>query len=258
MSVRRVFHLANRKFRRLPPFALLFRWIRKVKPPSICFVAATRMAEDEFWTSSPLGTSLKPLLQNKVSCHIRYENTDGLPALYNKAIQEIKSDILVFLHDDVWLDDPQLLSKLATGLETFDIIGVAGNTRILKYQPAWIFSQIVYGKFIRDNDNLSGSIVHGEPPDNANKVTFGRSPAQCELLDGVLLAASRRTLLLSEVAFDNTFKFDFYDMDFCRKSRQSGLRLGTWPIDIIHKSRGKFGTERWQEGYKAYLAKWGH
>lgn len=256
MPFRRAINAAIGKIRRAPLVNNVVKWVQSAFPPSICFVSATRLPEADFWAGSPLGTTLKPLLGKQVTYLIRYENTDGLPALYNQAITERKSDILVFVHDDVWLDDPQLLKKMVDGLNHFDVIGVAGNRRISKRQPAWLFSQIVYGKFIRDTEYLSGSVIHGEPPENTNKVTFGEMPAPCELLDGVLLAGWRAPLLRARVHFDNTFKFDFYDMDFCRSARQAHLTLGTWPIDIIHRSRGKFGTERWQESYEAYLAKW--
>lgn len=257
MHTPKVFNVVSGKIRHAAPMTRVYEWMQKIFPPSICFVSATRMTETEFWATSPLGTSLKPLLNSKISHHICYENKEGLPALYNSAIDQSRADILVFIHDDVWLDDPQLISKIRTGLNHFDAIGVAGNTRIAKKQPAWLFSQILYGKFIRDSDHLSGAIVHGESLDQAKRVVYGEMPTACELLDGVFIAARRRSLANSGVYFDNTFKFDFYDMDFCRTARKSGLTLGTWPLDIIHKSKGVFGHERWLKTYDAYLKKWG-
>jgi GT2 family glycosyltransferase len=82
-------------------------------------------------------------------------------------------------------------------------------------------------------------------------------PADCELLDGVFLAARKSALLGNEVLFDSRFDFHFYDLDFCRSARQRGLRLGTWPICLTHQSKGAFDSERWIEKYHAYIAKWG-
>jgi hypothetical protein len=58
------------------------------------------------------------------------------------------------------------------------------------------------------------------------------------------------------VCFDPRFKFHFYDLDFCRSCEQAGLRMGTWPIALMHGSAGSFATPAWQCAYELYLAKW--
>ena len=76
-------------------------------------------------------------------------------------------------------------------------------------------------------------------------------------LDGVLLAARAGTLQREAIGFDEDFDFHFYDLDFCRCARALGLRLGTWPIRITHRSGGGYGSPAWREGYRKYIAKWG-
>ena len=56
--------------------------------------------------------------------------------------------------------------------------------------------------------------------------------------------------------FDEQFSFHFYDMDFCRQCEQKGLRMGTWPISVIHQSGGSFGSLAWQAARVRYLQKW--
>jgi len=51
--------------------------------------------------------------------------------------------------------------------------------------------------------------------------------------------------------------FHFYDLYFCREVRESGLKLGTWPIAITHQSEGTFGREPLLEAFKIYIKKWG-
>ena len=223
---------------------------------SICFVAATRLSEKDFWTKSLLGRSLRPRLnQSTVTCRIAFENTRGLPEIYNEVIHESGADILVFLHDDVWLEDAQLMKKIRWGLKFNDVIGIAGNVRRVAGQPAWLFLRDPSGGLQLDRPNLSGSIKHGEPG-RSSPSHFGPTPALCELMDGVLLATQRKTLLRSRVTFDPVFKFDFYDMDFCRSARHAGLSLSTWPIDVIHLSSGLFGSETWTAMEKVYFSKW--
>lgn len=223
---------------------------------SICFVAATRLNEKDFWSKSLLGRSLRLRLNQKtITSHIAFENTRGLPEVYNEAIRDERADILVFLHDDVWLEDTQLTQKIRAALRFNDVVGVAGNIRRVAGQPAWLFLQGPNGKLETDRANQSGSIKHGTPS-NHTTAYFGPHPASCELMDGVFLAASQKNLISSKVAFDPIFSFHFYDMDFCRTARAAGLTLTTWPIDLIHKSSGNFSGESWARMKTEYFKKW--
>jgi len=129
----------------------------------------------------------------------------------------------------------------------------AGNRRRVPGQPGWAF---VDAKFSWDERaNLSGSVGHGKTPFGAVS-HFGPAPADCELLDGVLLAARADALRQSGVRFDERFAFHFYDLDFCRSLRQQGLRIGTWPLAVTHQSGGAFGTPAWQQAHRSYQDKW--
>jgi GT2 family glycosyltransferase len=108
-----------------------------------------------------------------------------------------------------------------------------------------------------DTAHLSGAVAHGRNP-FGRVSAYGPVPAECELLDGVFLAAARRSVLLARgVHFDSRFEFHFYDLDFCRSARAAGLRLGTWPICLTHQSTGAYESPAWLDGYNKYLEKWG-
>ena len=221
----------------------------------IDIISATRLSESDFWNKSALGISLRRLSYDvRLVAHVAFENRRGLPEIYNTRISAGDSnDMLVFIHDDVWIDDYFLADRVIAGLRTYDVIGVAGNRRKVQHQPGWAF---VDSSFICDDRaNLSGSVAHGKHPFGPISY-FGAVPADCELLDGVFLAAKKATLTANGVLFDPRFDFHFYDMDFCRSARQRGLRLGTWPICLTHQSGGAFGTEQWKEKYRAYIEKW--
>jgi len=219
-------------------------------------ISATRQTEQAFWAGSALGLSLLRLHQDgRFRARVAFENQDGLPVVYNRGLQaDDCAEICLFVHDDVWLDDCHLADRLIDGLSRYDVIGVAGNRRRVAGQPAWAF---VNGQFQWDDrEHLSGSVGHGQAP--FGKVSrYGPSPADCELLDGVLLAARTSTLRQRGVLFDPRFRFHFYDLDFCRTARQRDLRVGSWPISITHQSGGAFGTLSWREGWQTYLGKWG-
>lgn len=218
-------------------------------------VSATRLSEQEFRKKSALGLSLQRLAHDtRLVASVAFENRRGLPEVFNARIQRQEGDdILAFIHDDVWIDDYFFADRIVEGLKAYDVIGVAGNQRRVQDQPGWAF---IDDRFTWDvRKNLSGSVAHGSHPFGSVSV-FGDAPADCELLDGVFLAARKSVLRASEVLFDPRFDFHFYDMDFCRSARAKGLRLGTWPICLTHQSGGAFGTSAWAERLARYRAKW--
>ncbi len=181
-------------------------------------------------------------------------NQRGLPAAYNQFIDESwREEELVFLHDDLWLDDLFFSDRIRSALSVYDVVGLAGNTRLLPDMPAW---HVRNQELEWDLGHLSGVVCHGPQP-FGDPTVFGPTPAAVKLLDGVLLAARAGTLLDAGVRFDERFDFDFYDLDFSRQANAAKLRVGTWPIAVTHVSSGAFGTPAWKRGLELYREKWG-
>jgi GT2 family glycosyltransferase len=202
-----------------------------------------------------LALSLRRLDKDRrLTPRVAFGNSDGLPEVYDRVIEAGDTgDIVVFVHDDVWLEDFYFTDRVIEGLKAFDIIGVAGNSRRLPRQDSWARSPET-GQL--DLPHLRGAIAHGDAP--LGKVGFyGPIVGEVEMLDGVFIAARRDILLKNGIRFDRRFGFHFYDLDFCRAARSTGLRLGTWPISMTHRSTGNPSTRAWQDGREAYFAKWG-
>ena len=191
---------------------------------------------------------------DKLSVRVAFNNARGLPEIFNQYIDQADDEaILVFVHDDVWLDEVNLVDAVIAGLTRFDVIGVAGNRRRVANQPAWAFTDDRLTWDVKSN--LSGRVAHGK--DAFGEISnFGTVPAECELLDGVFLATKKSSLKERSVRFDAQFDFHFYDMDFCRSAKKAGLKLGTWPINLTHQSGGAFGSQLWTELYQVYTHKW--
>lgn len=223
-------------------------------------VSATLKSEKDFKEKTALGVSLKRLaFDRRITARVTFQNTAGLPAVYNRAIEAPDAaEILVFIHDDVWIDDYFFAERIKTSLQSFDIIGVAGNRRRVARQPSWLFGMPGQDNiFAKDRENHSGAVAHGKAPFGQVDY-YGETPAECELLDGVLLAANRDVLRSSAVRFDEHFDFHFYDMDFCRTARAAGLVLGCCAVAITHCSVGTgLGKPDWRRNYQKYLQKWG-
>jgi GT2 family glycosyltransferase len=231
---------------------------RVVRPDlPIRLVCATRHAQANFLQDTALGRSLIVQRHAQAPELLLFDNNStGLSTLYNAAIEQAAASpaILVFVHDDVSLNDFFWPDRIRDALREFDIVGVAGNRRRVPQQPAWAF---VTRDFKWDQPEfLSGSVGHGKRyPCEISR--FGPSGVECKLLDGLLLAADSTRLIASGARFDEQFKFHFYDMDFCRQAELKGLRMGTWPISLVHESEGAFGTPAWREAFDGYLRKYG-
>jgi hypothetical protein len=112
---------------------------------SAAAVTATRLSKQEFFKTSRLGRSLPvyrtfPKRQT-IELRLFANNQQGLPSVYNNAIEECKTDpaILIFIHDDVYLSEYYWAEHLYDALEHFDLVGLAGNKRRVPRQASWMF-----------------------------------------------------------------------------------------------------------------------
>jgi GT2 family glycosyltransferase len=219
-------------------------------------VCATRLSRAQFATHTALGRSLALFPYPFVELRLFPDNSKGLPILYNQALREAAADpaMLVFVHDDVYLQDYFWPNHVYEALRSFDIIGIAGNKRRVTGQPAWRFIDAALTR--DDRSNLSGIVAHGTtwPPQYVSY--YGPPYQQVQLLDGLFLASSSETLLSNGMLFDERFDFHFYDLDFCRQAELRNLRLGTCSVSAMHASDGRFGTPSWKAAFEEYLRKW--
>ncbi len=256
----------------------------------LTFVSATRLTRSEFEASSPLARSLRVLGQlTPLRLQLAAQNTRPLADVYNAAIQASSGDeILVFVHDDVAIDDWMTGARLPEALSMFDVVGVAGNRRRQPGQETWYLqpSRMVNGKRCEgplDIDWLSGAVLHGpQTPSTAQQASsptaqdpsrasvssataqdpgritvYGPAPAAVQLLDGMFLAARGALLKSRGVAFDPQLGFHLYDLDFCRSAQQAGLKLGTWPLALTHASNGtSVRSSAWTTSCALYQRKW--
>lgn len=222
----------------------------------ITVVSATRYDKDDFYRLSALGRSLSQTYQNyPVKSKIYFNNAKSLPVCYNEAITGTvdPEEIMVFLHDDVFIVDFFWIDKLIMGFQRFDILGLAGNKRRVPRQPSWAFTDV---RLVWDHpSNLTGVVGHGQQFPCQLSV-YGQPGQQCKLLDGVLLATKKSILEKNAIHFDERFDFHFYDLDLCRQAEERNVRMGTIPLGVIHQSGGAFGSPAWKKNYEKYLIKW--
>lgn len=218
---------------------------------------ATRATREDFLTRTAIGRSLARYPFPNVNLVLSFENTKGLYDTYNRAIELSRNNpaVLVFVHDDIHLCDVFWQDRLLQALQSYDLVGLAGNKRRLPEQPAWAF---INRQFQWDDPaNLSGTVAHGDgwPPNIVS--VYGPARQEVKLLDGLLLAAHSQTLIDHDIRFDTSFDFHFYDLDVCRQAETKGLKMGTWDLSVVHESKGgAYNSPQWQENQRRYFAKW--
>jgi hypothetical protein len=167
---------------------------------------------------------------------------------YTRGLAQSRGDMLIFSHDDIEIFSPQFPQRLQHHLETYDIIGVAGTSRLIG--PYWgsVGSPYCFGQIC--HPQTTGEIA----------VTIVGAPApiipDIQALDGLFIAARRS--VFPKVSFDAaTFDgFHLYDVDFSFAAYRSGLKLAVAnDICVLHASLGKY-DEAWDRYAAKFQQKW--
>lgn len=176
------------------------------------------------------------LLRHEIDLEIIYDNTRGLPENYNTYLTRKyakKYDYVLFVHDDVYIDDLKIRGKLYTAHNQFDIVGLAGCLKPVIKKPAlW--------HMMSDRSNWRGYVAHNHKDDFAtiNMTSFGPTPSRVVLIDGLFMSVNLKKVLKSEWRFDDRFKFHHYDLASCLTANQKKMTIGVTPINVIHSSPG--------------------
>ena len=201
---------------------------------------------------SQLVQSLNPL-KDDISLVINANNTTGLSRAYNKQLipeNLIKHDIVLFVHDDVFIDDLKLKGKLYTAMNSlkYDIVGLAGSKSIKVKKPClW--------HLMSKREDLSGTVSHPVGDKQLATTYFGPWPARCLVLDGLFLAVNLSRALEVGWKFNEDYTFHHYDIASCLDANSLKLRMGTYPINVTHSSPGlrDINDETFQKSQQTFL-----
>ena len=189
-----------------------------------------------------------------VELDIHYENTSGLPNVYNKSIDSSTDfDFIAFVHDDLHLLDCFFFDKVINS--KFDIIGVAGG---LEYNPPPTWKSRPFLWTSACNGRASGSVWHKLPDSRLFPSCFGPAPSHCVWLDGQCLITNKKAIDTG-LRFDQMFIFDHYDGDFTFRAVQLGLNVGVEPIACYHESAGQgmmAHLEQYMDSQRKFIKKW--
>ena len=107
-------------------------------------------------------------------------------------------------------------------------------------------------------DEYRGIAAHGDKLENMYVTSFGNTPANVQVLDGVFLMFRPKRLRESNARFDESFIWHHYDIDFSLTCNKQGVKLGVWPILIYHQSPGlrDINDPKWVKSNDYFKLKW--
>lgn len=165
----------------------------------------------------------------------------SLSEAYNRGLNAAIGDIVILCHDDVeFLDPDHWLTKVKTHLGSYDLIGLAGTTKLIG--PSWAQA---------GPPNTFGQVAEVNADAEPYRVLLFNASSivipEIQAVDGLFMALNKR--IASQLRFDEkTFDgFHCYDIDYSFSAYKSGFKLGVaTDIPVLHGSQGKF-DDSWKE-----------
>ena len=171
-----------------------------------------------------------------------YEN-DGVSSLteiYNIGLKESKNEIVVFMHDDLILETPNMTPKIVKLFEKhpkYGIIGIAGTDKLTS------------GRWWDNRENMFGVVGHihegKRHVNHYSKGVFNDVLKDVVVVDGLFFAVHKGRI---KKGFNEQFEgFHFYDISFCVENFLEGVKIGlTTKLGVTHKSIGMV-NKQWEK-----------
>lgn len=191
--------------------------------------------------------------------YVEENNNTGLGKLYQKHLDSsVYEDILVFMHDDVEIHDQFFYEKLKKAHETYDIVGLAGATRqeYTKDKPALWHTSCTQFRMQGNHVGEGRGFVAHKHLNYISSDMYGPSPAEAVFIDGLFMSFNVSRLKEVDFEFDQDFDWHHYDITTCLRAKEKGLKIGVWPIFVIHHGLGHWNNEDWHKSDKLFKEKY--
>jgi GT2 family glycosyltransferase len=211
------------------------------------------------WNFAQVSTHYERLFNGVPHEIIGIHDARSLAEGYNRGLKRARGDIVVFSHDDVTFLDKQFAQKIGARMQSWDILGFAGASRLIS--PTWF---VALG-------HLSGALCHWtrRHPDCLYLTLYGAQEwpvtGGIEVLDGLCMIA--RHEVATAVGFDSdTFDgWHMCDCDFSFAASLAGYKIGICcDIPHIHAStsvqsnESVFSSDDYQKYSECFSKKYEH
>jgi GT2 family glycosyltransferase len=237
---------------------------------NIKITVPTKQTKEQF-SSSQCYKCLQSLIHSKINVKnddvniiLRpfTENSQGLSELYQDELNKNDCDYAIFMHDDLEIHDHFFFDKLIKAHEFYDVVGLAGST-----SQNYNTNNPMVWHLCREKPEHSRGIVNhyipkgfnGVEQNHINSAYFGQTPSPVVVIDGLFMSFKMSSLTDKQEIFDRQFTFHHYDMGMCCKAFDLGLKIGVWPIFVIHHGLGEFANDKtWQKHAQEFKEKYGN
>lgn len=212
----------------------------------IIFVTATKGSATNLLLTRPLGFFLEKTGWD-ARTKIIENNTEGLCKVYNRYLtEEYRNKFVIFVHDDVLINDLFFEEKVLFAFERYDIIGLAGSRScdLSSEHPAW--------HTMTKREDMVGEVAHSRQGKVWTTI-FGPTESRALVLDGLFIGVNVNAALENGLTFDERFSFHHYDITFSLRANDLKIKAGVFPMSVIHYGLGdSMNSNEWKESAKTF------
>lgn len=171
---------------------------------------------------------------------------NGICKAYNLIREEFNrekdAEILVLMHDDMYILDDQWVEKLRLHFKITPSSGIAG---------------IAGAKEIRSLEWWTSPQTFGQLHESRGFLSLGERRSEVDAIDGcfmALTASATRTTSFDEETF---FHFHGYDIDYCLSAKSNNIKTHVLPLEAFHATKGGYGdVEAFKTANYNFIQKW--
>ena len=152
------------------------------------------------------------------------------------------AELLVLMHDDLYLLDDQWVEKLRLHFKitpSAGIAGIAGATGIRSLE--WWTSPHTFGQLHESRGFLR----------------LGERRSEVDAIDGCFMALTPNTAKTTSFDEEAFFHFHGYDLDYCLAAKLNGLKTHVIPLEAFHATKGGYGdANAFNTANRNFIQKW--
>ena len=205
------------------------------------------------WRESVYHRRARPSVEAQCARHggeaIEVRHPTSIFAAYEEGRRRAQGEVVVYLHEDVELVDPETSARIEQAFARHPRLGLAGviGSKTARFVPWWHNAQAVGQVLLPGVGPAARILEYADARGRVRQAAFdgasafadrvgARAPGpwRAGLLDGLLLAERRR-----EQAWDveGYTGWHAYDIDRCLQTRQAGLEVGVLDLLTFHDQR---------------------